>query len=172
MRVTYNRELKVKEHLDSTGIENYIPMRYELKGEGGRQQMMLVPAIHNLIFIRTTQDELTTMKATQRELEPLRYMMRPVEGSTTQKEIIRVPDRQMENFMRVAAAADERVMFLEYGNYLDKVGHRVRVTQGYFAGVEGVIKRIKNNRRVVVKIDGVAAVAIANVPSEYLEVID
>ena len=172
MRVTYNRELKVKEQLDSLKVENFVPMSYEVKGENGQKTLALVPAIHNLIFIRSTQEAITTMKTTMRSLEPLRYMMRPVEGKEGTKEIIRVPDRQMENFMRVATAADERVMFLEYGNYLDKVGRRVRVTQGFFAGVEGVIKRIKNNRRVVVKIDGVAAVAIANVPADHIQEID
>ena len=30
MRVTYNRELKVKAALDQLGIENFLPMRYEL----------------------------------------------------------------------------------------------------------------------------------------------
>jgi len=74
----------------------------------------------------------------------------------------------MENFMRVATVKDDKVMFLEYGSYLDKPGSRVKVTKGFFAGVEGTVKRISNNRRVVVKIDGVAAVAITNVPVEYL----
>ena len=29
MRVTYHRELKIKEQLDLLGIENFVPMRYE-----------------------------------------------------------------------------------------------------------------------------------------------
>ena len=63
-------------------------------------------------------------------------------------------------------------MYLKCTNFLEKVGQRVKVTNGYFAGVEGVIKRIKNNRRVVVQINVVAAVAIAHVPSDYLMAID
>ena len=172
MRVTYNRELKIKDHLDQLSIENYIPMHYELVGNGEDRALRRVPAIHNLIFVRLSQEELTDLKMTRRELEPLRYMRRPKEGNSEAQEIIRVPDRQMENFMRVASAEDERVMYLKCTNFLEKVGQRVKVTNGYFAGVEGVIKRIKNNRRVVVQINGVAAVAIAHVPSDYLMAID
>jgi len=168
MRVTYCRELKMKEQLDKLNIENFVPMRYELVETRDGRSLRLMPAIHNLIFVRTTKEDMTKLKLTCRALEPLRYMMRPVVGNKEKKEIIRVPDRQMENFMRVASVTDERVMFLEYGNYLEKVGQHVKVTNGFFAGVEGVIKRIKNNKRVVVMINGIAAVAIVNVPVEYL----
>lgn len=168
MRVTYSRELKLKTSLDHLGIENFIPMHYEYVGEGQKRRLELVPAIHNLIFVRCSQERLTELKMTNKDLLPLRYMMRPVEGTTGKREIIRVPDKQMENFMRVATVKDDKVMFLEYGSYLDKPGSRVKVTKGFFAGVEGTVKRISNNRRVVVKIDGVAAVAITNVPVEYL----
>lgn len=171
MRVTYCRELKMKEQLDKLGIETYIPMHHEIVDDAKGRRLELVPAIHNLIFVHTEQKRLTELKMTRSELEPLRYMMRPTENSD-QKEIIRVPDKQMNDFMHVANAGDKQAMFLQYGNYLDKVGRRVKVASGYFAGVEGVIKRIKNNRRVVVQIDGVAAVAITHVPSEYLIIID
>ena len=47
----------------------------------------------------------------------------------------------------------------------------MRINEGAFAGVEGVIKRIKRNKHVVVQIEGVTAVAITFVPSSYLSII-
>lgn len=170
MRVTYQRELKMKSQLDELGIENFVPMQYEVTGQGGQSKYELVPAIHNLIFVRSTQENLTLLKMTREGLAPLRYMMKPAEDGNGQ-EIIRVPDRQMENFIKVASAGNDKVRFLEYGDFLTQPGRRVRVTDGYFAGVEGVIKRIKNNKHVVVQIDGVAAVAIAFVPRQSLQAI-
>ena len=172
MRVTYCREMKIKECLDLLQIENFVPMHYELVENSDHRKLKKVPAIHNLIFIRTTQEQLTDMKKSRQELEPLRYMMRPVGNGSKEQEIIRVPDKQMEDFIRVASAEEDKVIFLHYGSYLAQSGQRVKVTDGYFAGVEGVIKRIKNNRRVVVQIDGVAAVAIAHVPVEHLMAIN
>ena len=168
MRVTYCRELKIKECLDNLKVESYVPMHYELVDVKNQRQLMRVPAIHNLIFVRSTQEALTSMKMTRQELEPLRYMMRPIDDGSRRREIIRIPDKQMEDFIRVSSAEDERVIFLNYSSYLAKPGQRVKVTQGHFAGVEGVIKRINNNKRVVVQIDGVAAVAITYVPTEHL----
>ena len=170
MRVTYQRELKIKACLDELGIENFVPMHYEVTGNGDNGKIALVPAIHNLIFIRTTQEKLTDMKMTNRELTPLRYMMKPSEDGKSQQ-IIRVPNRQMENFMRVASVGDDQVKYLKYGSFMAQPGKRVRVVDGYFAGVEGVIKRIKNNKYVVVQIDGVAAVAITYVPQKSLQAI-
>ena len=170
MRVTYQRELKMKGLLDELGIESFVPMHYQVAGNGDKRKMELLPAIHNLIFVRSAQERLSQLKMHYQGLEPLRYMMRPNANGQGQ-EIIRVPDRQMENFMRVASVEDERVKFLKYEDYLAQPGKRVRVTAGHFTGVEGVVKRIQSNRYVVVQIDGVAAVAIAYVPRQSLQAI-
>lgn len=169
MRVTYRRELKMKDVLDELGIENFVPMHYELIDTANGPRRMLVPAIHNLIFVRSTQETLTELKMHRREFEPLRYMMKPLDGGYT---IMRVPDREMENFLRVARVEDERVMFLDYNDFISKIGRRVRINEGHFAGVEGVIKRIKKNKHVVVQIEGVAAVAITFVPASFLSLMD
>ena len=73
--------------------------------------------------------------------------------------------------MRVASVQDNRVMFLDNNKLTHLVGQHAKVTEGFFAGVEGVIKRINKNKRVVVQLEGVAAVAIAFVPSNQLEII-
>ena len=47
----------------------------------------------------------------------------------------------------------------------------MRITGGVFEGVEGQLMRVKNSRgkRVVVKIDGITAVATASIPSALVE---
>ena len=99
-------------------------------------------------------------------LEPLRYMM----DHTAEKahEIMTVPDRQMENFMRVASMTDDSVMFLDENTIVGKEGKRVKIMGGVFEGVEGVIRRVKRCKRVVVALDGIANVAIAYVPAGLL----
>mgnify|MGYP002622393378 CR=1 FL=1 len=169
MRVTYRRELKMKEHLDRLGVETFIPMRYEVVERDGERHRQLVPAIHNLIFVHASQERITGLKISHAECEPLRYIMRPpsVEGDRP-RGILHVPDREMDNFLRVARVEDDRVLWLDCGEYLRQEGRRVLITGGPFAGVEGVIKRVKKNRHVVVQVEGVAAVAIAYVPREWL----
>ena len=43
------------------------------------------------------------------------------------------------------------------------------VTGGIFKGAEGYIKRIQGNKRLVVSIEGVVAVATSYIPAVYLE---
>lgn len=170
MRVTYNRELKVKKRLDELGIENFIPMCYQIVLCGGDRQRKYVPAIHNLIFVHTTQEHLTYLKYNDEVLAPLRYMMRNPLTDDTPAEVIVVPDRQMNNFIRACRMGDEgQIRYLRYDPYLDKPGQRVRIIDGNFAGIEGIVKRINKNKQVVVMIPGVAAVTLSSVPHTFLE---
>ena len=179
MRVTYGREMKVKGELDRLEIENFVPMTYRIvevrnngdtgqrKGESSELRRALVPAINNLIFVHLTQERISELKRTNEVLEPLRYMM----DHTAEEAhvILTVPDRQMENFMRVAKVTDDSVMFLDEETVVGKEGKRVRIMGGVFEGVEGVIRRVKRCKRVVVELDGIASVAIAFVPVGWLK---
>ena len=172
MRVTYGREVKVKEALDKLGIDNFLPMHYELVDPGdGNKRRMLVPAIHNLIFIYDSREDITLLKTTRRDFQPLRYITKHFAESVADN-ILTVPETQMRNFMRVASVQDDSVIFLDNSDFLSKVGRRVLITEGYFAGVEGVVKRIKKNKHVVVQLEGLAAVAVTYVPASCLRELD
>ena len=167
MRVTYSRELKVKAELDRLEIENFVPMTYKLiDDDTDNPHRELVPAINNLIFVRSTQERISHLKSSNKVLHPLRYML----DQTAHKAhtIMTVVDRQMENFMRVASRTDDSVMFLDEETVVGKGGKRVEIMGGAFEGVTGVIRRVKRCKRVVVEIDGVASVAIAFVPAVML----
>ncbi len=172
MRVTYGRDerlLRLKQQLDDEGLETFLPLRYRYtKTDTWDVKQELIPAIHGLIFVHATQDKLTELKMTRREFEPLRYMTNQLADSS-ESTILTIPQQQMENFMRVASVQDGRTIYLSNMEFVAKPGKRVRITDGDFKGVEGVIKRIKKNQCVVVLIECVAAVAITFVPSAWLE---
>lgn len=171
MRVTYQREIKVKAELDRLGIENFVPMTYKMvDADTDNPCRKLVPAIRNLIFVRSTQERISHLKSSNEMLEPLRYMIdNTAEEAHT---IMTLPDRQMQNFMRVASKSDDSVMFLDDESVVGKEGKRVEIIGGAFEGVTGVIRRVKRCKRVVVEIEGVASVAIAFVPAGLLRVIE
>ena len=171
MRVTYQREMKVKAELDRLKIESFVPMIYKLVDvDTESPHRELVPAINNLIFVHSTQERISHLKSSNEVLEPLRYMI----DQTAQQPhtIMTVPDRQMQNFMRVASKTDDSVMFLNDESVVGKEGKRVEIIGGAFEGVTGVIRRIKRCKRVVVEIEGVATVAIAFVPAVWLKEIE
>ena len=167
MRVTYSRELKVKAELDRLGIENFLPMTYKLAdADTEHPRRELVPAINNLIFVRSSKARISSLKSTEL-LQPLRYIMdRTAQQAHT---IVTVPDAQMQNFMRVASMTDDSVMFLNDETVVGKEGKRVLITGGIFNGVTGVIRRVKRCKRVVVELEGIASVAIAFVPAVLIK---
>ena len=171
MRVTYQREMKVKAELDRLGIENFVPMRYkvvESQNDGDTElRRVLVPAINNLIFVWSTQERVSELKRRNEVLEPLRYMMDHTAAS--EHSIMTVADRKMENFMRVASRTDDSVMFLDNETVVGKEGKRVEIMGGAFEGVTGVIRRVKRCKRVIVEMEGVASVAIAYVSAGMLK---
>ncbi len=174
MRVTYGREEKIKDALDALEVRNFLPMQ-RLRGwvdEDGVPHQNIVPAIRNLIFVNASQQRITELKMYNKDCQPLRYMTNPFPHDDNDY-LLTVPDRQMENFIKVATVQDDRLLYLDpNADFLRKPGQKVRITDGEFKDAEGVIKRIKNNKRVVVEIQGVAALAITFVPSIWLQSID
>ena len=172
MRIAYGRDervLRLKQLLDDEGIENFLPMRYKYtKTDNWEIDRQLVPAIHGLIFVYATQNRLTDLKMTRLEFEPMHYMTNSL-AENLDDAILTVPSIQMDNFMRVASIHDDRFIYLHNLDFVAKPGKRVRITEGDFKGVEGIIKRIKKNQCVVVQVEGVAAIALTFVPNAWLE---
>ena len=167
MRVTYQREMKVKAALDKLEVENFLPMKTALTEQGGHRHYKTVPAVNNLIFLHSTQKVITRIKNEYEDLKALRYIMtRPLDGSRPQP--ITIPPLEMENFIRVASLTDERVMHLDLSDVEGKTGRKVLITEGEFAGVEGYVIRIHQNKRVVVQLKELAAVAITFTPPVFL----
>ena len=162
IRVTYHRELKVKEDLDARGITCFVPMQYRREERHGVMIKRLVPSVHNLLFIYITPTDMTEYKKTT-DL-PIRYMM----NRETRKPIT-VPTREMENFIKIAGTYDEKLIYLNPNPGDFTKGERVRIIGGMFAGAEGVFVRIKGDRRVVVNIEGLVAVATTYVHPSMIE---
>ena len=155
LRVTYSRELALKNFLDREGIENFIPMRYEY---------IVKDAVHNLVFVCSSRARIDAIKESVGLSSPIRYIM----DRETRQPII-VPDIQMRSFMAVAGNCDQQLVYLEPSTVSFRKGERVRVTGGIFEGVEGEFIRVKNDRRVVVSIRGVMAVATTFIHPSLIE---
>ena len=136
MRVTYSQELKVKSALDAVGIENFLPMSYQLIDAKGVRRYTLAPAIHNLIFVHSTKERITSLKMYNKAFAPLRYIMRS-QSQSKRPEILTINDNEMETFLRVASVQDDSVMFLDWSSVAGKVSRPVMIVDGPFAGVGG-----------------------------------
>lgn len=164
IRVPYSREMKLKIRFDEKGIATFLPMHYTKNGKGKK---ILVPAIHNLLFINAAKEQIDQMRDELYYKLPFFYII-----DRTKRQPIVVPERQMQSFIAVAGTLDERLLYLnDIDSKLGK-GDKVRVTGGVFEGVEGEIMRIRRDRRVVVSVKGLVAVATAYIHPTLLIKVD
>lgn len=175
MRIAYGRAertMKVKRFLDEIGVDHFLPMTYRKQLVGGHRKLVLVPALDGLIFLHITKARLLDIKSRYHVLLSLRFMMWTPHSKDEHPHVITIPDKDMENFRKVAAVEDNQVMFLANKDFSNKIGRKVVVTEGNFAGVKGTIYRVKKDRRVVITLDQVCSVAIAYINPNYLQEIE
>ena len=169
MRATYGRNLEAKKMLDETGVESYIPMHHVISlGKGGRKVKKYVPVVRDLVFVRTTKEGMLSIKES---LDYLRNIYIPTaEGK---KQIVVVPDQQMDSFMMVAGAQNEGIMYFSPDEINVAKGTKVRIHGGPYDGLEGSFLKVKGVRekRVVVEISGVIVVATATLSCDLVEVL-
>lgn len=165
MRVTYQRELVAQRLLDGMGVMSFVPtMKVKRRKAGGGTYWREEAKVHNYIFVYATLPDIQSIKTTK--ITYLRYMMAKGENGRPTPQF--VPQKQMEDFMAVCRS--------EGATYLDteidlRKGDRVRIVGGPLKGVEGVYTKTsgRNERRVVVRIEGVAAVATIAFPASEVE---
>ena len=167
LRVTYQREIAASKRLNELGVENYVPtVRTRVRNDKGMAIGWRVePLVHNYIFVNDSFDNI--MKIKHESLDYLRFVMGKDEKGLNDVPQY-VPDKQMADFIKVVRTMGSKPVD---PNIDLRKGDRVRVLTGPFEGVEGVFIRMPNRheKRVVVQIEGVAAVATQTLNASDVE---
>ena len=166
LRVSYSRELKIKALLEDRGIETFVPMMWRKKTVGGKTQKTLVPAVNNLCFVRWHRHGIDSLISSYGEKSPVHYYW----DRTTQRPLT-VPDKPMEDFIKVSSTLDEDLIYLTDISDKLREGQMVKVRSGSFAGVTGRIVRIRKSRRIMVELPGSLAVASTYISPENVEIV-
>lgn len=160
LRVTYQREMKVKGYFDDLGVETFVPMQTIERVAFGRKRKVVVPAIHNLIFVRIEPQHIKRIKLSG--TLPICYIMNPESKSP-----VTIDDRRMQDFITVCNSNLKGISWVECSAAELRSGDTVEIVDGMFAGVRGVMVRRNGRGRFVVSIH-VAAVAIS-VPAKSVK---
>ena len=89
------------------------------------------------------------------------------------KQIVVVPDNDMDNFIKISGSASEGILFFSPDEINLSKGTKVRIHGGQFNGLEGTFIKVKGARdkRVVVDISGVIVVATCTLRCDLVEVL-
>jgi len=159
---------KIRSYLEAGNIKYFYPMFYHEKRIKGseRKRLTLEPVLRNLLFVKSSKDYLDAfLKDVKLDLDIKSNLYYRDLGT---KEIIVVPEKQMENFMAVAGCTQEHIIYLSNDEVNLKKGTKMRVIGGHFEGLEGIFMRIKGNTRVVVTLPHLFSVATAFIPTRFI----
>ena len=163
----YKSEKRAEEKLKGKdGLEYFIPKCYAVRVYHGVKLKRLVPIIPNLVFVHASRTQITDFKKRYNFLQFVMW------EKSTGLEYLVVPDDQMESFIKVSSQYGENISYYNPDELDLRKGCRVRIHGGKLNGVTGVFMQVqgKRNRRVVVLLEGVMAVA-AEVHPDLIEVI-
>ncbi|MBU8971548.1 MULTISPECIES: UpxY family transcription antiterminator [Bacteroides] len=165
MRATYRREPDAVRLLGKENMDCFVPMQYKVTVKKGKKVRILVPVIHNLIFVHARPSALKRVKS---KVTYLQYIT-----DTRSGEKIIIPDNEMRRFIAVAGTYSDQLLYFQPEEVNLSKGTKVRITGGDFEGQEGIFLKVKGarDRRVVIEIQGVIAVAMATIHPELIEVI-
>ena len=194
LRVSYSRELKVRDRLNELGVKTFVPMMWRrtpvkpgmtkgkqttsslpaptgqstesLKRMRKNPSRRLVPAVGNLCFAYSTRAELEDFIRGYGETSPVHFYW-----DRTANKPLTVPEKAMNDFIAVSSTLDEDLIYITEITSKLREGQTVKVKEGPFKGVEGKVVRIRKSRRILVELPGMLAVATTYIQPEYLEII-
>ncbi len=149
LNLRYVRAASVAPVLQEAGIRAFVP-----------------PVVTNLLFVRVSRSGVEEYLP-RSPLGGKVYLMR----SRADGHPLVVRDSDMDLFIRICEAAEEAPIIMTEPPVL-KIGDRVRITTGPFAGAEGNVVRMKKSKRVLISISDVVWVATAYIPPTELELIE
>ena len=167
LRVTYSRELKIKDALDKRGVSTFVPMMWKMVEKEGNTRKMLVPAVSNLCFVFWTKADIDAFISEFGDKSPVHYYW-----DRTSSRPMTVPSKAMDDFVKVASSLDEDLIYITEISDKLREGQTVKVRSGAFAGVEGKIVRIRKSRRLMVELPGMLAVASTYINPYDVEILN
>lgn len=170
LRTTYGREKKAYNYLISKNVVAFYPTLKSIKIIAGKRIAIKESRIPNIFFAYGTEKELKTFVYDNVNLPYLRFYYRHthVDNKIVKVPLV-VPDNQMNSLKIICAADSDDIIASTEVVEKFKLGQNVRIIDGKFKGVVGVVARYHSQQRVGIIIDGLLTVCTAFVPSAFIE---
>ena len=172
IRCTYGRERKAYEFFSKQGIEAFYPTITSTKTTDGKKETIEESRLPNILFAFGTFEQLKVFVYDNHhdDTKFLRFYYNFHHDGT--KEPLIVPMSQMISLMKIcdAEVADKHLDPFVVEKF--KTGQLVRVKEGPFMGVEGIVHRYKGQQRIGIVIEGLLTAVTAYISTAFLESID
>ena len=173
LRVTYGREKKAYDYLIEKHVEAYYPTIKTVKEVDGKRKTVEESRLPNIFFARGTEEEIKSFVYDNINLPYLRFYYKHTHtGARIMKTPLIVPDNQIKSLQIICEKEGSDTLVLQEEVTKFKQGEKVKIIEGNFAGVTGIVARYRGQQRVGLVIDGLLTAVTAYIPSAFLQAID
>lgn len=173
LRVTYGREKKAYDYLVGKHVEAYYPTIKTVKEVDGKRKTVEESRLPNIFFARGTEEEIKSFVYDNINLPYLRFYYKHTHiGARIMKTPLIVPDNQIKSLQIICEKEGSDTLVLQEEVTKFKQGEKVKIIEGDFAGVTGIVARYHGQQRVGLVIDGLLTAVTAYIPSAFLQAID
>lgn len=149
--------------LNDRNLNTYLPFEEIQRPDGSIRRR---PLISRLLFLQSTAEEARAIEREARKEDsslPHLWIYRYKSGDDIQS----IREKEFRLFQLLTAPDSMRCEIYQKEEY--KIGDRLRVIGGPFAGYEGYARRIRKNKHIVVEIEGLCAIALPFIHPDLLE---
>ena len=124
----------------------------------------------NYIFIKATRDDILRL----RQEPPFDATLRFLHPSSSPTGCIYVPDSEIQMMRLAVEKMDGIVEYFAPSNKELAIGDCVRIIEGKYAGIKGVLESVKGHEggRVIVPLGNVLAIRTPKIPADNIQLID
>lgn len=151
--------------LEEKGIKYFTPMMWKIRIHNGRRERLLIPVIHDLIFVYSSREELDPIVE---KIGTFQYRF----TRNSNREPMKVRNSEMENFIH-AIDTDDTPLYLRPNEITPSMcKRRIRIIGGNLNGYEGYLLTTRGSRkkRLLVEIPTLLIAAV-EVQPEYIQLI-
>ena len=160
------KDFRAEEALSSECDEVFFPTDIVRSPTGAKRTRAIIP---HVVFIKTTAQNALQLETAGR-LHPELSLPFWIYRYPKNNEIQIIPESQIYLLKLLTASDTTRCEIYKKQDF--KEGERVRVTGGPFEGYEGSVQRVKKNKHVVVKIEGICLVMLPFIHPDLLSKIE
>ena len=168
MRTTYGRERRAVDYMQRHGARTFFPTKQQKKvTSAGKVILQETGLLPNLFFLYATEEEAKSFAYDNTHLPFLRFYYNQHHDGT--KEPLKVSNSEIESLRILSEAHASDILFVPDTVNKFQTGQRVRIIDGAFKGITGIVSRWHGQQRVGLNISGISTVSTAYVPTAFLE---
>lgn len=170
LRTTYGREKKAYDFIIQHEGKAFLPTIMTEKTIKGKKTRVEISRIPNIFFAYGTEDFIKSFVYDNVNLPFLRFYYKHTHaGTRIDKVPMIVPDSQIRSLQIICEKEGADTLVLQEEVVKFQKGEKVRIIEGDFVGVTGIVARYHGQQRVGLVIDGLLTAVTAYIPSAFLE---